>query len=168
MTNEQDDGPDVESLRPLDPPKPGRCPQCGGVFKQRSTKDHKMYWAILRSALKQWPAEHRAKPFSVENLHGWLLIEVGHKECVDSETMDVDKEMETARRYNGLVGRRIHCMRAFPIPGGLRICVPGPFAYDKSGKREYETVRRAVYEVIENVLGVSVEQLKRERGHADD
>lgn len=122
-----------------------------------------MYWAIMRRAFENWPIDHRFQPNNEEHLHGWLLIEVGHKECVEVETHDVDVAKAVAKGIFHVAQRQIHCMRIYGAETGIRICVPGSLAYDEAGKKKYEAIRAAVYEVIEATLGCKVEELKRAR-----
>lgn len=121
-----------------------------------------MFWSIMHKAFDNWPDEHPAKPNSVEHLVGWLLIEVGASTHADVETDDKEAALAIARAIFKITQRRIHCMRVFPLkPVGLRICVPDSLAYENAGKRKYEAVRSAVYEIVEMVLGTTIEQLKQ-------
>lgn len=137
-------------------------------MRRRSMKDHRMYWSIIRVALKNWPHDHPFQPHSEEHLHGWLLIQVNHRKCVEVETKDVAVAKVVAKGIFDVTQREIHCMRIFDAGTGIRICVPDSFKDDDAGKRKYEDVRRAVYEVITATLGVEIEEIKRARGtHAD-
>jgi hypothetical protein len=44
----------------------------------------------------------------------------------------------------------------------VRVLIPKSLDYKTAGKRQFEDVRSAVYSIIETVLGVDVETLKRE------
>lgn len=150
--------------RPLDI-KGDHCPNCGGPMKHRSTPDHKMYWSVMREAFKQWPAHHAFKPDNPEHLHGWLMIEVGARECVEVETTDKSVAIAVAKGMFAVIKRHIHCMRVFGAgAGGIRICIPESLSYESAGKKKYESVRSAIYETIEAIVGVKIDDLKR----ADD
>lgn len=133
-------------------------------MRHRSASDHGMYWAILQRAFDNWPVTHPFRPTSKDHLHGWLLIESGHAQSVDVETENVDVAKAVAKGIFEVTRREIHAMRIFGLhAGGIRISVPQSMSYEEAGKRKYEQMRADVYEVIETVLGVKVEELKRAR-----
>ncbi len=151
------------SVQALESPKTNTCPNCGGPMKHRSEDDHEMFWAILHRAYENWPENHGFKPDNKSHLYGWLLIEAGHKDCVEVETTDKSVAISVARAMFSVTKREIHCMRVFGTPTGVRICVPKSLSYKSAGKKQYEGVRSVVYEIIETALGVKVETLKRAR-----
>jgi len=138
------------------------CPTCGGPMKHRSDKDHGMFWAMMQTAYDNWPETHKCKPTSRENLYGWILIELSFAQTIDVEAEDIAIAMRTARATFEISKRKIHCMRVFQIEGGVRIAVPDSTAYDAAGKKKFETIRAAVYEYVETVLGVKIEEIKRQ------
>ena len=121
-----------------------------------------MFWAIIDRAYQSWPEDHEFKPTSKYHLYGWLLIEAGHCDSVEVETKDYGVAKIFAKAFFTLTQREIHCMRVFETEKGMRITVPQSLSYAEAGKKKYEGVRTNVYEIIEAILGVTVEELKRE------
>lgn len=143
--------------------KSGMCPNCGGPMKHRSGADHGMFWAVMQRAFENWPETHPFRPESKEHLYGYILIEVGYSDCTEVETDDKSIAIAVAKAIYGVTKREIHCMRVFGTGTGVRVCVPQSGDYAHAGKKKYEAMRSAVYEVIENTLGVTIEELKRAR-----
>lgn len=132
--------------------------------KHRSTKEHRLLFAVIRRAAENWP--HPMEGGSLEEqaswLRGWLEVEAGHTEEVDIEgaeniTLPVVKAAKSFLR--GSTGY----VRLKRIPGGLRIIRPASIKYEEMGKKEFQALADRIYEIIQAVLGVSVEQLKKER-----
>lgn len=149
---------------PPAPAKAGTCHNCGQPMKHRSWRDHRMYWAIMRRAFDDWPHDHKFQPDTPEHLHGWLLIETKHCISTEVKTDNEDVAKAIARAIFGITAREIHCMRIFDAGAdGIRISVPEPFNGEDAGKRKYEQIRKDVYALIESVLGVPIETIKRAR-----
>lgn len=132
-------------------------------FLDRSSKDHGLFWAIMDRAFDNWPADHPFQPDSKEHLYGWILIEVGYRECTEVETDDKAVAAAVAKAIFGVTKREIHCMRIYGTSAGVRVCVPQSGDYEHAGKKKFEAMRSAVYEYIEITLGVKIEQLKSAR-----
>lgn len=132
-------------------------------MKHRGHKDHGMFWAVMRRAFDNWPEDHAFKPESPDHLYGWILIEIGYSECTEVETDDKSIAIAVAKAIYGVTKREIHCMRVFGTSTGVRVCVPQSGDYAHAGKKKFEDMRSAVYEVIENTIGVRIEELKSAR-----
>ena len=124
---------------------------------------------MMQRVYDNWPDDYAEfQPENYKHLYGWLLYKVGHIETADMDVVirtERDKLIATkmARAYFSLMREReIHYMRLKPFKGGTRIIVSGSLDYASAGKRKYEAVRAAMYELIEVVLGVPIETLKRE------
>ena len=146
-----------------------RCPHCKQPWLHRSDADHGMFWAIVTKACKNWPETHPFKPNGltdedrVNNLYGWLLVEVGYVDVGDIESHEahnVNAGLHTARRV--VKGKKLHYWRLIETPTGWQLIVPKSLDYKTAGKRQFEDVRSKVYEIIETVLGTPIETLKRE------
>lgn len=135
----------------------------GRKFLDRSPKDHGLFWAIMERAYDNWPVDHVFQPDSKEHLYGWILIEVGKRECTEVDTNDRDVAKAVAKAIFSVTKREIHCMRIFGTDTGIRVCVPESGDYEHAGKAKFEAMRSAVYEYIETTLGVKIEQLKQAR-----
>ena len=60
------------------------------------------------------------------------------------------------------IKKKIHCIRFVEMAKGIRVLIPKSLDYKTAGKRQFEDVRSAVYTIIESVLGVDIDTLKRE------
>jgi hypothetical protein len=135
---------------------------------QRSYADHNMFWAIVTAACKNWPESHPFQPHGVnekariENLYGWLLVEVGYVDVGDVQSHEVHSIHVglTAARRTQKRGRPLHYWRLAPTESGWQLITPRSLSKDAAGKRLFEDVRSQVYEVIEVTLGRPIESLK--------
>lgn len=130
-------------------------------MRHRSDEDHGMFWAIMQRAYECWPEQHPFRPDSRDHLYGWCLIEAGHKKCVEVETDNPSQAVAVVKAIYEVSGDEVHCIRLFGTPSGIRICTPKSLSYRTAGKKKYEDVRSAVYEIIESVLEVKIDELKR-------
>lgn len=135
----------------------------GRKFLDRSTKDHGFFWVVMERAFDNWPVDHPFQPDSKEHLYGWILIEVGYRDCTEVETDDKAVATAVAKAIFSVTQREIHCMRVYGTPTGVRVCVPQSGDYEHAGKKKFEAMRSAVYEYIEITLGVKIEELKTVR-----
>lgn len=149
--------------------KPDLCLYCGGPARHRSDPDHGMFWAIIHAACKSWQEDHPFQPTGLDererakNLYGWLLVEVGYVDVGSIESHEVhsvNAGLSAARRV--VKGKKLHYWRLIETPTGWQLITPKSLDYKSAGKRKYEEVRSEVYATIESVLGVPIEQLKRE------
>jgi len=139
------------------------CPTCGQASRHRSDADHRMFWAVMKLAYDNWP-EHEFEPLGISHLYGWLLIEAGyiHEPPIEIESRNKDFVRDIVMALFPAIKSKIHCIRFVPTAKGVRVLVPKSLDYKTAGKRQFEDVRSKVYEIIESVLGVPVETLKRE------
>jgi hypothetical protein len=143
------------------------CGDCGstnivGAHQNRSDRDHNMFHAVIQRAYESWPETAKFQPSSKDHLYGWLLIEAGHSESAEVESDDRNEIIRAGRAFFKLVDRSVHCRRMFGTPSGVRISVSKSLAKKAEEKRVFEDVRSKVYEIIESILGVPIETLKRE------
>ena len=57
------------------------CPHCGcefEVFRPRSSRHHRLFFAVIAWAFDNWPEAHDFKPDNPEHLRAWLFREVGY------------------------------------------------------------------------------------------
>lgn len=66
------------------------CPDCGCVIeekpkgKPRSLPHHQRFFAVIKTAFKNWPADHEFTPECEDHLRAWLIVKAG------AEYRDVD------------------------------------------------------------------------------
>ena len=146
------------------------CPDCGSVFPDetephRSDADHRMFWSIVHRAFENWPEQHQFCPMDANELYGWLLVEAGHCVSGEVEDKDINAIRKSARTFLDLAGESehpIYYMRLVATKKGVKVTIPKSLRYKVVKKRQFEDTRSKVYEIIETVLGVAVETLKRE------
>lgn len=125
-----------------------------------------MLHAIVTLAYQNWPESHTFEPMGRDHLYGWLLIEAGwHEDPIDIESRKPEIVTATVAAIFPAVKRTLHCIKVVPTSKGVRILIPKSLSYKTAGKRQFEDVRSKVYEVIESVLGVTVETLRQEARH---
>jgi hypothetical protein len=125
-----------------------------------------MLHAIVSLAYANWPDGHEFEPMGRDHLYGWLLIQAGHCTAIDIESRKPEVITATIAAIFPAIKRRVHCIEVQPTAKGVRILISDSLSYKEAGKRKFEDVRSKVYEVIESVLGVTVETLKREAREA--
>ena len=138
------------------------CPHCKQPWLHRSDADHRMLHAIVSLAYANWPEDHSFEPMGRDHLYGWLLIQAGHCQTINIESRKPEIITATIAAIFPAIKRRIHCIDVQPTAKGVRILISDSLSYKEAGKKKFEDVRSKVYEVIESVLGVPVETLKRE------
>lgn len=147
------------------------CPTCGGAMHNRSPKDHRHLFFVIHVAATMWPETHPFQPSGAteydraENLRGWLLVEAGWTDHVDILAADGDKPetiVNTVRQARALLETSTRYLKMVQIPGGVRVIRPRSINEDTAGKSRFEAVRRHVFEIIEAIVGITVDEIKRE------
>ncbi len=146
------------------------CPHCGGVLgKHRSLPDHRRFFALISAAHAQWPHDHDFKPDSVEHLRKWLITAAGHRDVVEIAVPETEDQPALARLVALSMQSALEAAGAYafvrPDPNGGRVAVykPRSIAWDTITQREFSEIRSAVEDVIEREVGVSAEDLLREK-----
>jgi hypothetical protein len=150
------------AVAPGRPDRGEHCPTCKQPWQHRSDADHRMLHAIVSLAYSNWPEDHSFEPMGRDHLYGWLLIQANHCTAIDIESRRPATIEATIAAIFPAIKRRVHCIEVKPTAKGVRISISDSLRYKEAGKKKFEDVRSKVYEVIESVLGVPVEQLKRE------
>lgn len=143
------------------------CPHCGGVLtKGRSTSDHRRFFALIHAAYQQWPETYEFQPRDSEHLRAWLTAKAGWRDATqidlpEESTADMRRlfvlSIESAIKASGGT--------AFVVP--YRDCVavitPRSIAWDAVDQKEFNKIRDAVSDLIEQIIGVSVDKLLSEK-----
>jgi hypothetical protein len=130
------------------------------VFQQRSLKAHRYYFAGIRAAHENWPEAYEFQPDRAEpHLRHWLQCKAGP---AWRETIDFPA---TA---HGSVVALIEKLRsedksAFVRAAGdkLRVFVPKSIAFDELDESDVIPLRDAVFGIIEEIVGVPIDDLIR-------
>lgn len=148
------------------------CPHCGcELGRSRSGQDHRRLFGLIRQAFMHWPEASPFKPASEEHLRAYLLVRIGHvditsipaPEGIEDEPLllqlfrlSVEAAATALQRTYRHVDIRIGA-------GGAAIITPRSIDYRTVTQKEFGPVRDAIQEVIEAELGVSTEQLLKEK-----
>lgn len=146
------------------------CPHCGGSLESgRSSPDHRRFFALIQAAFHQWKENHEFQPDNSEHLRAWLIAKAGYREGTFVELPDGATDgtrkmfmasLESAIRAAGGLGF------VKPYRDGVAVVKPKSIAWHKIGQREFGQIRDAVTDIIEAEIGVSADQLLRERDNA--
>ena len=157
--------PDLKLLESL----PENRPLNVKANKPRSRKAHNLYFAAIAEACMQWPEQHA--PFenrTLENpvtkadddlLRAWLQTKAGYCECI---TFPVEASESTARLIHKIHADDKFCfLDARDIKGEIKLCVfiPDSIAYEEMDEVAFSPVRKAVFEIIENIIGIPADKL---------
>ena len=151
------------------------CPECGALLgRARSLPDLRRYHAIITAAHKQWPDDHPLACVDREEFRARIQIGAGFTHVAE---VAIPKGYETSEDERASF--RIGVDGAFRADGGssgyrdlrirdaalqiIRARSVSMLPRTGAGQREFNIVRDAVTEIIENTLGVGVDQLLKAR-----
>ena len=145
------------------------CPVCdtelpmkGG--KSRSLEQHRRYFAIIKAAFQHWP--DRDKFTSENELRKYLQLCAGYGTVVAEIPLSgINKEVA---RFIATQAIKAAGEYAMPVIRGdnLRIIKPSSIAFDKMKHDDFCRLSDDVSAIIENTIGVKVDDLIRETEHA--
>jgi hypothetical protein len=146
------------------------CPHCGGSLESgRSSPDHRRFFALIQAAFHQWPHDAEFTPDNSEHLRAWLICKAGYREATFIDLPEGGTEgmqrlfmlsIENAVKAADGLGFVV------PYKNGVAVIKPKSIAWSKLGQREFGQLRDAVTDIIEAEVGVSADQLLRERDNA--
>lgn len=147
---------------------PENRPLRANVNLPRSKVQHGRFFAAIDEAMHHWPELHEFQPEGEGHLRAWLLCRVGHvqKPFDEIPVPDGTDPGVVAAIVVRLIGRvKDEGKWAFPRvgTGRIRIYVPATINWDDVDQKAFAPVAQAVFEEIENILGVTVDQLLEER-----
>lgn len=138
------------------------CPTCGQLKPApRNVERHKLFFAVLKPALEQWPEAFEFQPLSTEHLRAWLLYRVGHCTTRDLEIGGPSKANAVAAVRFFLAGESQSKFYTSTAKG-IREYTPKSIAFHKCSESQFKTVLDAAGALIESIIGVPIEALKRE------
>jgi len=145
------------------------CPTCGHLAASRSHKDHAFLFRVIGVAAQMWPETHPFQPSGgsaserAENLRGWLLVEADWTDSTDIFVEDGDDPqtiVRVIRQARQLLEGSTRYMRMRQIHGGVRIIRPRSLDYATADKRQFQEVRRRIFEIVETTIGASVDAMR--------
>ncbi len=148
------------------------CPECGCVHDRgRSLPDHRRLFGLLRAAFHQWSASHEFQPTNEAQLRAWALVQTGHTNVAKAEVPPGYQESEAIRsQYRETVAGICRAVVGegayFELRTGtdaVEIVTARSIDFATVGRREFNGIREAVELFLEDALGVTADQLLRER-----
>lgn len=135
------------------------CKSC--PHKSRSVPDHRRLYALIKAAYEHWPDTAAFKPANSEHLRSWLICAAG-PDFRRVNTFDVSGVDDATR---ALI---VDVMRDDNTHGGLRGDIlykvqPVSMKFERMNQRDFAAMREGIEEVIENTLGVTCDELLREK-----
>ena len=131
------------------------------VTKPRSQKAHAFYFATIAAACKQWPQGQAPCPGEndYDLLRAWLQCKAGYADHIAFPTGTQEALKLMAKRIGG-DGRYCFIDERETKDGWQTfVFTPKSIAYDEMDETEFKPLRTAVFEVIEEVLGITVDEL---------
>jgi hypothetical protein len=157
---------EARGVEPVRKPKAKEiCPTCKQVVPHpRNYERHKVLWALLKPALYYWPESETFQPNDTEHLRARLLVQVGWRESEDLHISGGNSRKRTLDVTLAFLNRKrpkpaVHWEQ---LPDGIRVFWPRSVAYNKCSEDQFKKILNKITEVIENTIGVSVEQMRRE------
>ena len=152
--------------------KPQTCPECGCVLtKPRSLPDHRRFFGLVQKAYEHWPHAQDYQPPSAEHLRAYLLVAAGYhdtefiampEECLGSPAIMALFRSAVEATHAAMSRRRGYSLTRVSA-GGIEILTPRSINFETLSQKEFGPIREAVEEIITGVVGVSADQLLRER-----
>lgn len=146
-------------------PKGGEvCPCCKQpVAHPRNYERHKALFGLLRPAFYYWPDPdvEEFRPNNTEHLRAWLLVKAGWKESEDLKISGQSKKYGMIMALAFMNRKRDKVAVDFEeLPDGIRAYWPKSVAYNKCPEDKFKKVLTAVTEIVENIIGVDVKQMR--------
>lgn len=142
------------------------CKCCGQKLPSpRNVERHRLFFAILKPSLEQWPESHAFQPLSTEHLRAWLTVEAGWCTTRDLEIGGPSKSIAAqALRYfmDAGDGHRLFSMTT----KGIRERRPKSIAFNKCAEAQFKAVLDTAAMIVEAAIGCPIDQLKREHSEA--
>ena len=128
----------------------------------RSTQSHKHYFACLQTAFDNLPEAHANRWRTPDELRKWALCQTPFRDTQEFHTPSHAEAIRLATHFAQ--------MREFSVceirDNMVLRHTPHSQDYAHMANREFQASKSAVLNVLANILGVPVEDLKREGGRA--
>lgn len=146
-------------------------PLKNNVKLPRSTPAHRMFFGVIAAATQHWP--HGAEPEpdgDAELLRAWLLIRAGHCDKITFPMADDPAGQQmTVASVSDLI-TRLRAKGEYPFIrtgeiGGqavVRVFISRSMDYDHLDEAGFIPIRQHIYDDIETIVGVRVDDLARE------
>lgn len=145
--------------------KPGK--YLAKLSKPRNSLVHRLFFASIAAAALHWPEGVEPEPEGDEKLlRAWLLCKAGYSEKKDFPPSAVEGVIWLIERLRG--ENRYAFVKDVVTDEGpkLRVYVPQSIAYREIDEDRFRPIKEAVFEIIEEVIGVPADQVLRETEEA--
>jgi hypothetical protein len=122
-----------------------------------------LLFAVIAEAFRQWPMSAEFQPEDAEHLRAYLLVKARHFDKLDVRCKNSDA-ISLRMQLDAVI--RAFCDGKPPLmhvyPWGVRIFKPRSISYAAADRKVFNAVSETVFEIIEDTLGVKIEDLKNE------
>ena len=147
------------------------CPECGAVLDRpaRSSRHHRRLFGLITAAFHNWPENCEFQPESAEHLRAWLLVKAGHRETREIPVTFLEEYPILTPLTRLTIEAVLREAGPFPVinpnasAGTLSITWSKSIAWSELDQRKFSPIAEAVEQTIEQELGVTAEQLLREK-----
>ena len=138
------------------------CPACGETKTRRGDAHHRLFFAVIAKAWDSWPESAKFQPETPEHLRSYLLIKAGHFDKLDirCDNPDAISLEDQLRVIIKTVSDKPPLMHSYQW--GVRVFWPKSISYAACDRRTFNEVSTKVFEILETMLGVPIETLKKE------
>lgn len=140
------------------------CKECKQIIPHRRNYErHKALFGLLRPAFYYWPDPdvQEFRPNNTEHLRAWLLVKANWSESEDLKISGQSKKYAMITALAFMNRKRDKVAVDFEeLPDGIRAFWPKSVAYNKCSEDQFKKVLTAVTEIVENIIGVSIIQMR--------
>lgn len=125
--------------------------------QERSEASHKAFFAAIKEAWMNLPEDKAAQFPTPEHLRKWALIECGYR----NTRMIACATSAEASRMAAFMQPMDEFAIIHAVEDVLQVHTAQSQSYQAMGKRDFQESKTAVLEYLANLLGVSVDDLKK-------
>jgi hypothetical protein len=144
------------------------CKCCGQeIPSPRNAERHKLFFAILPKAFSNWPTGYEEfQPMSTEHLRKWLIYKSGWCTMRELAIEGPNKRIVVAALKFFLESGNQETFYT-TTSKSVREYRPKSIAWNKCKESDFKTVLDRSFEIIESIIGMPIEQLKKEHEGAE-
>ena len=133
------------------------------LTKPRNPLVHRLYFAVIAAAALHWPEKTEPEPEGDEKLlRAWLQCKAGYSEKRDYDPGAVDGAIWLIEHLRS-DGKYAFIKQIDTDEGGkFRVYVPQSIQYEELDENQFRPIKEAVFEIVEEVIGVAADQLLKE------
>lgn len=141
------------------------------VHLPRSTPAHRMFFAVIGGATENWPHGVEPNPDGdTELLRAWLLCRAGHCDRIDFPFPDDERSRQMVLASVTDLVNRLRASGQYPFirmgeiekQPAVRVFISKSMDYEHLDEAGFIPIRQHIYDDIEAIVGVRVDDLVRE------